>query len=102
MQKFKVSLPHGLSQEEALNRIKSLLPELQAQYDDPNKLRSVRQKWEGNTAEFSFVAWGFFIAGSMSVGASEIELDLELPTVAMRFKDRIEEAIRQRAAAVLG
>jgi len=99
MPKLKMSVPHRLPQDEALNRIKGLLGQVKQQYAD--KISDLHEEWSGNAGTFSFSAMGFSISGSLNVTASEVELNGNLPFAASFFKAKIESAIRERATILL-
>jgi len=99
MPKLNMVVPHRLSQDEALRRIKGLLGEVKTQFTD--KISDLREEWRGNTGEFSFSAMGFSVSGTLAVNPSEVKLSANLPFAAMFFKGRIESTIRERAEALL-
>src|SRR6478735_8744449 len=55
------SIPHKLTQEEALKRIKHLLSD--AKRDHSDKIDKLEEHWEGNKGTFSFSAKGYDISG---------------------------------------
>ncbi len=99
MPKLKIEVPHKLTQEEALNRIKGLLGEVKTQFAD--KISNLQENWRGNMGTFSFSAMGFSVSGSLSVTPSMVELFGNLPFAALFFKGKIEATIRERAETLL-
>lgn len=99
MPELKMSLPHRLPQDEALNRIKGLLRQVKLQYAD--RISDLHEEWTGNTGTFSFTAMGFSVTGTLNVKACEVELNGNLPVAAIFFKGKIESTIRERATTLL-
>ncbi|MGH7249700.1 MAG: polyhydroxyalkanoic acid system family protein [Minisyncoccia bacterium] len=90
---------HGLSQDEALRRIKTLLGEVENQFSD--KISDLREGWTGNVGMFSFSAMGFNVSGTLTVKPSTVELNGVLPFAAVFFKGKIEETVKERAEMLL-
>jgi hypothetical protein len=99
MPKLKMVIPHELSQDEALRRIKTLLGEVKTQFAD--KISDLREQWNGNTGTFRFLAMGLAVSGTLVVKSSEVELSGNLPFAATLFKGKIESTIRERAESLL-
>ena len=100
MAKLNMSIPHRLSRDEALARIKGLLERLKQEYG--NNISNLQESWNGNKGTFSFSAKGFNISGTLDVGTFAIRLSGNLPFAARFFKGRIEETIRTEARKLLG
>jgi hypothetical protein len=99
MSKLNMSVPHDLSQDEALKRIKGLLGEVKTQFAD--KMSDLHEAWNGNSGNFSFSAMGFSVSGTLTVKSSEVELSGNLPFAATFLKGKIESIIRDRAKTLL-
>lgn len=99
MPKLNMAMPHKLSQDEALRRIKTFLGEVKAQFAD--KIGDLREQWNENTGTFSFSAMGFSVSGTLTVKGSEVELSGDLPFAAAFFRGKIESTIRKRAESLL-
>jgi hypothetical protein len=99
MPKMSITVPHRLSQDEAQNRIQSLLGDLKEQHGD--QISDLKEEWRGNRCAFSFKAMGFSTSGTLIVTPSKAELSGSLPFAALPFKGRIESEIRQRAEQLL-
>lgn len=96
---FEVSVPHQLSQEEALGRIKSLVEDLKAQYG--NQVSNVSESWQGNTCDFSLKMKMFKISGTIEVNDSTAEIRGSMPPGTGRFEGRAKALIEERAAKLL-
>ena len=99
MSKLNLVIPHRLSQEEALKRIKGLLSDVKIEYAD--KISDLEEKWNDNVGKFSFSAMGFAVSGTLTVGQGEVELDGNLPFAASFFKGRITSIITEKAEELL-
>ena len=99
MPKLEMTIPHKLSQEEALKRIKTLLGEVKKQF--ANKISNLLEEWGGNVGKFSFSTLGFNVSGRLIVSQSQIELLGNIPFAAVLLKGKIESVIRERANALL-
>jgi hypothetical protein len=99
MAKFKMSVSHRLLQDEVLRRIRSELRELKNQFAD--KISDLREEWGGNIGRFSFSAMGFSVSGTLTVKASQVEFDFDLPLAATLFRGKIESTLRDRLQTLL-
>ena len=99
MPNFKMSVPHRLSQDEALGRIKKLLAQLRTRHSD--KISDLREDWNGYVGGFSGSAKGMSVSGTLAVSPSEVIIEATLPFLAKPFKGRIELFIRAEAARLL-
>jgi len=91
---FKVEVPHSLGQEEAANRVKSLLEQLRGQFE--GQIKDMQQTWtDEDVMQFSFKTAGLVIKGEMDVQPNSVLVHGDLPFAAMLFKGRIESSIKQ-------
>ena len=96
---MSIVVPHALTQDEALGRIRKLLGEVKSDYGD--KVTDLSETWSGNRADFAFKAMGMGVSGNLVVTSNQVELKGNLPFAALPFKGRIEETIRTRANQLL-
>jgi hypothetical protein len=99
MPSLDLSIPHELSQEEALARIKRLLSE--AKRDHADKITNLQESWQGNTGTFSFSAQGYDVSGNLVVHQNTIELTSKVPFAVSLFKGVISSMITQKAKELL-
>lgn len=99
MPSMTITVPHQLSQEEAMGRIKRLLGEVKNDYGD--RVTDLKENWTDTGGEFSLRAMGFNISGTLQVKPGEIELKGNYPFAAMPLKGKIESTIRERAEQLL-
>lgn len=94
-----INIPHPLSQDDALARVKNLLTILRSKYGD--KIANVQEQWDGNGCRFAFTAMGMPVQGQLVVMPNQLRIDGQLPFAAMFFQGKIEQTIRQAADEAL-
>lgn len=94
-----MSIPHSIGQEEALNRIKKLLDNVQTQFS--GQLKDVQQDWKNNEGSFSFSVMNMPVSGKLTVNNGDVALDGKLPLAASLFQGKIKEVIMEEAKKVL-
>jgi hypothetical protein len=99
MSHLDVKIPHKLSVNEALKRIKKSLAALQDRHR--NTLKHVSEEWDGPEGSFSFSAKGLSVAGKIHVGTDEIHLSSRLPIMLSAWKKKIAEVIQEKGAELL-
>ena len=70
MPSLSVSVPHRLSQEEALRRIQTTVAQAKVQYSD--KITDLRESWDGYAGTFVVSAMNQQASGSVTVNPSEV------------------------------
>ena len=99
MPELNVSIPHQLSQQEALQRVKSLLEKIKSQHGD--KISNLQQEWTDNNGVFSFLIMGFAVSGVLAVHESTVELNSDIPLAAVFFKNKIKSVIEEEGGKLL-
>lgn len=99
MSQLDISVPHQLPQEEALSRVKNLLA--QVQEEQKHLIDDLSEEWDGNNGKFSFNAKGFSLDGTIQVNEKDVTIQGDLPFMLSFFKGKIEEVIKNKAAAIL-
>lgn len=99
MPNINVSVPHQLSQDEALRRIQAYIAKLKVQYADT--ISDLDENWNGYVGSFSASGMGQTITGNVFVNLSEVSVEVTLPFVAMLFKGKIESGIREHLGRLL-
>ena len=99
MSKLEMSIPHQLDQQEAQDRIKSLLERVQSQFG--NQVQDLKQEWNGNTGVFSFTVMNMPVSGTLTVNNNNVALDSKLPMAAAMFQGKIKSVIMEEAGKVL-
>ena len=99
MPSLDLSIPHQLSQEEALSRIKRLWSDTKR--DHSGMISDLKENWEGNKGTFSFSAKGYDISGNLEVQPSSIEIRSQVPFAVSLFKGMIANMVQQKAKELL-
>lgn len=99
MPSMKVNVSHGLTQEEAINRLRTFLEKVKEKYG--GQISNLQENWSGNSGDFSFSAMGFKTSGKVSISDNKVDIDGSLPLAAVMFKGKIEEAIREQLERAL-
>jgi hypothetical protein len=99
MAHLDIDIPHQLSRDEALQRVKQLLEKTRQQ--QAGSIENLTEHWEGNTGHFQLSAKGFPISGTITVTASAVELRGQVPFAVSLFKPVIVKAINDEAGKLL-
>ncbi|MEJ0104130.1 MAG: polyhydroxyalkanoic acid system family protein [Bacteroidota bacterium] len=99
MPELNISIPHQLSQQEALQRVKTLLEKVTSQHGD--KISNLQQEWTDNKGVFSFLVMGFSVSGALAVHESTVELNSDIPLAAVLFKNKIKSVIEEEGGKLL-
>lgn len=99
MAKISISVPFVIGQDEALRRVKTLLPEIQKEHE--KDLTDFTEEWDGNSCKFSFRGMGIKIAGALLVGPASLDIAATVPFPASLAAGKIDAAIRERAKKLL-
>ena len=99
MANLEMTIPHSLSQDEAIKRIKNQFTEMKKNHGD--KIKNLKEDWNGNVGNFSFSFQGFDISGILTVNPSSLELDGNLPFAVSFLKGAIKKTIYDKAVEIL-
>ena len=99
MPKMSVSVPHGLTKEEAVEKLKQFVPKIKERYQ--GQVSNLEENWADNVLNFGFTTFGFPIKGALTVEPGEVKLDGEIPFAAMMFKGKIEQEFKESLAKLL-
>ena len=91
MPMVKVAVPHDKDPDEVVKRA---TPYIEKMVDDFEG-HDLDLEWTGRTGEFSFKSMTFSISGNVEVTENEIAVGVDLPIMAMIFKDKVEKAINK-------
>lgn len=92
-------IPHKLSQEEALGRIKSLLHKLK--HDQKERISNVKEEWTHDTGHFHFTAMGFDLSGVIKVHNGGVDISAKVPMAVYLFRNKIKHVIEEKAHELL-
>lgn len=96
---FKVSVPHQLERDVAVDRVKGLVAQLKSEYGD--QVSEVEETWIDNRCDFSLKISRFRLSGSIEVHSASAEIKGTLPFAARLFEKQAREMIGKRAAQLL-
>ena len=99
MPSLSLTIPHALGQEEAITRMKNESKAALEAFGD--RVKNVKEEWDGNRVNFSFSAMSFSIEGNMEVNQDNVAMTAKLPMAAFMFKGMIEQRLRERFQEVL-
>ncbi len=99
MASLKMNIPHHLSQQEALSRIKGMLGKVKEEQKE--KISNLQEDWTNETGKFKFTTQGFDLAGMIQVTANSIDIDATIPFAVSLFKGKIKDLIEKNAKALL-
>jgi hypothetical protein len=102
--KISICIEHELTQEEALDRIRGFLENKRAELQEKLsalKVEDISEEWNGNMGNFSFSALGCNVAGVIVVLESRVEINGNIPIVALPFRDKVETIIREHVEDIL-
>jgi hypothetical protein len=100
MPQLSVNIPHKLSQEEAVERIKTKLAAVKSEYQD--RVNDFSEQWRDQTLSVGFQVLGMTISGSVAVEPHELRVAAKLPMAASFFRSTIEDRIRREVNTLLG
>ncbi|HEU5433413.1 MAG TPA: polyhydroxyalkanoic acid system family protein [Thermomicrobiales bacterium] len=99
MPKLTVVVPHELTQDEALARVKGMVDRLRQRHG--GQVTDLHEQWDGYVGTFSGKSRGMQLTGEIAVRPHDIEVSGQLPLLASAFKGQIEQRIRDGAAELL-
>ncbi|MBS1748179.1 MAG: polyhydroxyalkanoic acid system family protein [Bacteroidetes bacterium] len=99
MSALDLSIPHQLSKEEALSRIKNLLAKMKE--EQKNVVTDLKEDWQDNKGSFNFNAKGFNLSGDIVVNDTDVQIHSELPFAVSFFKGAISDMISKKANELL-
>jgi Putative polyhydroxyalkanoic acid system protein (PHA_gran_rgn) len=99
MPNLSLTVPHHLSQDEALTRVKGFIDQARQQFS--GYLSDFQESWNGYVGNFSASGSGYSVSGEIGVNPSAVNVESSLPMVAIVFKAQIESYVRETLAKLL-
>lgn len=96
---FEVSVPHRLSQEDALKRIMSLVEELKTRFG--GQVTEIHEEWTDNSCKFSMKLKMFRLAGSIVVEPKVVVIRGTMPFGTGRYESKAKSLIQDQAQKLL-
>jgi hypothetical protein len=100
MPQLSLDIPHVLSPDEAVQRLKEKFAAARTEYQ--NNVSEFKEQWRDHTFSYAFKVLGMAVSGTIAVEQTRVRLATDLPLAAMFFKAAIEDRIRQEVGALLG
>lgn len=97
---MQVQLAHKFSKQEAISRVKAAVEQGRKQAADQVEIHD--EHWDGDTFHFDVTAQGQRISGTVEVKDTEFDIYAKLPLMLRMFEGKIEKAIKEQAAQMLG
>jgi len=97
MPTVSVSVPHDKDPDEVVKRATPYIEKMVSDFEG----HDLELEWTDHKAEFSFKSMSFSISGDADVTADQIAVNIELPLMAMIFKDKVEKAINKNMSRAL-
>ena len=92
MPQFSTEVPHQMTQEEAIERLKGFLDQVRERY--AKEISEIDGTWSGNVLTYSLTTYGIKIDGTLTVREDSVRMEGNLPFAAMMFKGKITDSIR--------
>ncbi len=96
---MKISYPHNLGLEEALNRVKNFASQLKQEY--ASDIDEASENWNGNIADFFLKAKGIKINGTVEVLENAVNISAKVPLLLKPFQSEIERLIKSELEKLL-
>jgi hypothetical protein len=98
MPAFKTEVPHKLTQDEAVEKLKGFV---ESAGDMKGQVSDFSGEWTDSTLHFKMKSYGLAITGTMAVSDSSVLLEGTIPFAAMPFKGKIEKTFSTELSKVL-
>ena len=99
MPEFNARVDHQLSVEDATEKLKTCLDHVKQEYGE--QVSRLDGTWESNVLTFALTTFGLDLEGVLTVGEDAAVVDGTLPFMALAFRGRIEESIKQNLRKAL-
>ena len=91
MPSFSTEVPHQLSRDDAIEKLKGFLDKVAERYKD--QVSRLDGNWQENILNFDLTTYGFKISGILTVEDKLAKLEGTLPFAALAFRGKIEQSI---------
>ena len=99
MNTVDIKVPHSISPEEALRRIKELVTNLQREHSA--NVKNVKEKWTGQEGSVSFSVKGMSVAAKIYVGVDTVRVSSRLPFLLSFYRNKITKTIWEKGTEIL-
>ena len=99
---MQFSFPHKCStRTEAKSRIVNMLTQAAGQLKE-HKVKIEKQEWQDYTLNFAFTADGKHFSGTVDIAEKLYDIKVKLPLMLRLFEGKIEKAVKEQVAGMLG
>ena len=99
MPEFNATVDHQLSVEDATEKLKTFLDHVKEDYGE--QVSKLDGSWDANVLTFALTTYGLDITGVLTVEENAAVVNGTLPFMALAFRGRIEESIKQNLKKAL-
>jgi len=99
MPKMSMTIPHSLGQAEATRRIQGLAESLKQEH--AGQYSDLQERWNGSSGEISMKSMGFNVGARFNITDTAVDIEGDIPMMALPFKGQIEQMITEKAGALL-
>ena len=96
---MKISIPHELTREEAMNRIRNLFNKIRE--EQKGNIQELSEEWREYGGSFKLKTMGFEITGTAVVLPASVEIEAKLPLALTMFQGAIKGTIEKEAQKLL-
>lgn len=96
---MEIIVPHKLTQDEALAKVKTALTEAGSKYS--NMVSDVEEEWNNYIGTCSFRVRGFRVKANVNVGPERVCMESSIPWLLVGWSSKIEELLRENMLRVL-
>ncbi len=97
---LSVTMPHSLGKEEATRRLKLKHDEIKEKHT--YTISDLKENWTSpHSMDFAFKVLGFSLTGGVKSTDDNVNISVDLPTIAMMMKGTIESEIKKELSQVL-
>jgi hypothetical protein len=100
MRRIVLDVQHDKGRQQATDRLRSLAQMAEGQFR--HQVTEITQTWhDDGRVDFSIRAMGMTVAGQMLVSDDNVRIEAKLPLMAMPFRSRMEDALRDAISDAL-
>jgi hypothetical protein len=96
---MKFSIPHELTREEAMSRIRNLFTKIKE--EQKGNIQELHEEWKEYGGSFKLKSMGFEVSGTVEVLPSTVEIEAKLPLALTMFQGAIKGTIEKEAQKLL-
>jgi hypothetical protein len=99
MPQLSVSVPHALEVPEAMSRLRARAESIRTAYQ--SNVTDLEETWNDESMVCRFRALGQKFQGTLTVVPGEVQVQMDLPLMALMFRGAIESKAREEIGRLL-